>query len=172
LSTQTVRPTKALRDDHVVVLDKLSTLGKAVKDLGSRDAARFHEEKGTIADILAFLEQDVELHLKKEEVGLFPALEAIMGRGGGPVGVMLMEHEDLRAKIAELRNYLNEDSGADVKQGTLAGIEGSASYICSLLTQHIYKEDHILLPMSEQMLSPEAMQEIADKFGELDKKSR
>jgi len=153
----------------VVVLDKLGALSKAVKGLGSGDASRFEQERGTIAEIAAFLEKDVELHLKKEELALFPPLEEVMGKGVGPVAVMLLEHQDLRAKIGQLRGHLNEADGAGVKQETLAGIEGSASYICSLLTEHIYKEDNILFPMSEQVLSPQAMQEVGDKFGELDK---
>jgi hemerythrin-like domain-containing protein len=80
-------------------------------------------------------------HHGKEEELLFPALEAVgVGREGGPIGVMLAEHERGREYVREARGYIG------------------------LLDQHIYKEDNVLFPLAEKLLSEAKQAELASGF--------
>ena len=86
-------------------------------------------------------------HHGKEEGLLFPALEKVgISREGGPVGVMLKEHQlgrDLVAKMkAALSRYRNGDGGAAVT------FKRHADDYIALLDFHIDKENKVLFPLA------------------------
>jgi hemerythrin-like domain-containing protein len=95
--------------------------------------------------IMEFLSIFVDkCHHGKEEEFLFPALEAAgVPRDGGPIGVMLSEHEQGRKLVARLKNAVNSYTSGD-KTPTSA-INTVVDEYTSLLTQHIEKENHVLL---------------------------
>lgn len=103
-------------------------------------------------------------HLKEEDV-LFMELEKHgMPREGGPVGVMLSEHD-------EGRNYIKLASKAvaEYKQGNtnaLTDIESNLLNFCTLLTNHIAKENNILYPMAERMLPGIVLDTMSQDFEE------
>ncbi len=103
-------------------------------------------------------------HLKEEDV-LFVELEKHgMPREGGPVGVMLTEHD-------EGRNYIKQATKgvAEYKQGNtgaLIDIEFNLLNFCTLLTNHIAKENNILYPMAERMLPGIVLDTMSQDFEE------
>lgn len=103
-------------------------------------------------------------HLKEEDV-LFMELEKHgMPREGGPVGVMLSEHD-------EGRNYIKQAAKAvtEYKEGNtdaLTDIESNLLNFCTLLTNHIAKENNILYPMAERMLPGSILETMSLDFEE------
>jgi len=102
-------------------------------------------------------------HHYKEEQCLFPAMEA---RGvpaeGGPIGMMLHEHEQGRACVAGLRKNL-----APAEAGSPEAIEAVRQYsigYINLLRQHIFKEDNILFRMAASVLTPGDLQMLREKY--------
>lgn len=93
-------------------------------------------------------------HHSKEEKHLFATMAQ---RGvpveGGPIGVMLAEHEQGRAYVRTLR-----EEGRKYAEGTLHDpsrlVEAVRGYV-GLLRQHIVKEDRILYPLADRLLGPE-----------------
>lgn len=157
------RPIEILSNDHKVVLEKLKVMEQAINDLKSPAA------KKTFADLKVFLKKEVDIHFKKEEDALFPEIEKFMPRDAGPVGQMLLEHQDLYKyednfiKGVDLLSE-NENSGEASKLIKENGI----NYI-NLLREHIYKEDNILFMMADMHLDDDQIKEIMTKFEELDK---
>ncbi len=49
-----------------------------------------------IKELASFFETDFWIHFSKEEATLFTEIEKFSPRDGVPLGVMLVEHEDLR----------------------------------------------------------------------------
>ena len=98
----------------------------------------------------------------KEDV-LFPELERRgVKREGGPIGVMLMEHEQGRAFVKALSAGLER-----VRSGEAAALKDlarAAAGYSSLLSEHIGKEDNILYPMARQMLTPEEILEVSERM--------
>ncbi len=93
-------------------------------------------------------------HHAKEEVHLFPALEAAgMPRDGGPVGVMLHEHEVGRTFVRAMADNL--DAAAEADGPARATVLGNAEAYADLLTAHIQKEDGILFNMADRLLPPD-----------------
>jgi hemerythrin-like domain-containing protein len=102
-------------------------------------------------------------HHAKEEEKLFPALERRgVPKDGGPIGVMLAEHEMgrtyVRAMAESVKRYAQGDKVA--AQGL---VQSGRGYV-TLLRQHIVKEDRILFPMADQLLASEEQQKLYDEF--------
>ncbi len=101
-------------------------------------------------------------HHAKEEQALFPALErAGIPRNGGPVGVMLDEHEEGRLLLATMMNHVK--AAATESQDAEKVKRAAARYI-EMLREHIQKEDNVLFVMADQVLPPEAQLGVLRKF--------
>lgn len=158
------KPTEILSNDHKKVLEKLNVMEQTIKDLESPNV------KNTLLDLEGFFKKEVELHFKKEEEALFPEIEKFIPREGGPVGVMLMEHEDLyryKDNLFKGVDLLLKDENS--KEALVLIKENGTSYI-NLLREHIFKEDNMLFMMADMHLEENQIKEIMKKFEELDKK--
>jgi hemerythrin-like domain-containing protein len=85
-------------------------------------------------------------HHAKEEQALFPLLEARgIPKRGGPIGMMLLEHEEGRALVCDMERAL---AARD-----LPGLVASAGAWAGLLHAHIAKERGVLFPLGERRLA-------------------
>ena len=102
-------------------------------------------------------------HHYKEEQCLFPAMAA---RGvpadGGPIGVMLAEHDQGRACIAGVRQNLAAAEAGSPEAA--AAVRRYASAYIELLRQHILKEDNILYRMARNVLTPADVEALRQKY--------
>jgi hemerythrin-like domain-containing protein len=145
-----------------VIESVLGALPGMVRALGEETPA----PRAELARFVRFIREYADAyHHAKEEDMLFRAMaDAGIPTEGGPVGVMLAEHEQGRtyagtlAEIAAGEGPLGEDEAN--RAGRAAG-----GYV-ELLTAHIQKEDRILYPMAERILSSEAMATLARRFEE------
>jgi hemerythrin-like domain-containing protein len=71
-------------------------------------------------------------------------------REGGPIGVLLNEHEQGRQLVARLKGFMAGYRSGDSQAG--AGIQRVAKEYVDLLNQHIAKEDNVLFPMADAKL--------------------
>jgi hemerythrin-like domain-containing protein len=102
-------------------------------------------------------------HHAKEETSLFPTMEQRgIPHAGGPIGVMLAEHEMgrtyVRAMAEAAQRYVQGDPHA------ATGLVQSGRGYVALLRQHIAKEDGILFPMADQVLSAADQQQLDEDF--------
>ena len=105
-------------------------------------------------------------HHGKEEDNLFPALEKRgIPRQTGPIGVMLMEHDQGRAFVRGMDEAGKHASGD--KAALKTALDNARGY-AKLLRQHIDKEDNVLYPMADQVLTPADKQELLSKFEEVE----
>lgn len=143
-----------LRDEHEGIRVMLRVLGVLARKAENGEAY----DKGHAGKVVEFLRVFADkCHHGKEEDVLFPELEkAGIPRQGGPVGVMLHEHEAGRAFIRRMAAGL--DSGDDREFAEAAG-----GYI-ELLTEHIRKENEVLFKMADQVLPAEKQEEMFRRF--------
>jgi hemerythrin-like domain-containing protein len=102
-------------------------------------------------------------HHAKEEDLFFPLLKQ---RGipeeGGPIGVMLHEHEVGRDCVRRMRAA----SEADEFDG--ATFATAAKEFIPLLRQHIFKENNVLFQMAENVLSEADDADMDEKFSQVE----
>ena len=103
-------------------------------------------------------------HLKEEKV-FFPALEEKgIPREGGPIGMMLMEHEEGRSYVKAMAGALDGwEKGLELSQSVV--IKNARAYL-RLLREHIQKEDDILFEMADNVLSAEEQKQLLRQFEE------
>jgi DUF438 domain-containing protein len=136
-----------LMDDHQVTEKVFATLEKAFAGGASPDPA-------FVRDAVAYLVEYVDgCHNRKEEEHLFRRLEDLgMPRHGGPLAVMLGEHERSRELVAQLRPLGAAYAGGD--PSVLPRLRRVLLEYTALLKQHFWKENDILYPMARRFLSP------------------
>jgi hypothetical protein len=100
-------------------------------------------------------------HNKKEEDHLFPLIERRgIPRTGGPLAVMLQEHEQSRTMLEQLvpiaRQYASGDSSM------LPQLSARFGEYAALLKNHYWKENDILYPMARRVMSEADAQVVLD----------
>jgi len=150
-----------LKHEHEAILSSLKILNQISADIdkgstpGSLDLTNF----------IGFLKEFADkCHHGKEEGMLFPALtKAGIPEKGGPIGVMLSEHEQGRKHIREMDNAIA--SGPDYK----AFAEAARNY-STLLNNHIQKENNVLFPLAETTLDKARLEQLFESFEEHEEK--
>ena len=159
-----MKATDVLRNEHEAVRLMLEIMGSAATGISAENKIRTAD----IDDMIDFLKVFVDkCHHGKEEHILFPKLEeSRIPREGGPIGVMLAEHEQGRAFIRNMSSAI-----ADYKNGAesaaLLLTENIGAY-SELLRGHIDKENNILFEMADSVLSEKVQDELFDRFEELE----
>ncbi len=102
-------------------------------------------------------------HHRKEEGVLFKAMnEYGLPVQGGPIGVMLYEHEQGRQFTRGMREAALRLMEGD-EAARSAVIQNARGY-AQLLRQHILKEDHILFPMADQVIPISEQEAVYEGF--------
>lgn len=161
-----MKPTEQLIEEHVAVKQMLKVMDKVSQKLeaGERVDARHLES------IIDFIQVFVDkCHHGKEEGLLFPAMvKAGIPKEGGPIGVMLTEHDPGRRHVQEMVSGIDGYKN-DNKAAASIIAQNARGYI-QLLEQHIYKEDNILYPMADKTLTLDKQSQLLEDFEKLERK--
>ena len=122
------------------------------------------DQVGLLVEYLGYVDQ---CHNQKEELHLFPRLEQKgMPRHGGPLGVMLQEHERAREIIARLVPLATAYAAGNT--GTLAELRAAFGEYATLCKDHFWKENDILYPMAQRLLSEAEAAEVVAGIEEVE----
>ncbi len=95
-----------------------------------------------------------QCHNLKEEKHLFPLIESRgIPRQGGPLAVMLAEHDQSRVLLASLKPLLEAAASGDSSR--LGELRATFSEYAALLKNHFWKENDILYPLALRVMQPE-----------------
>lgn len=155
-----MQPTDLLSQDHRIIERVLNSLETAAGRLHAGVAVR----PGYFTEVADFIKGFADgCHHRKEEEHLFPAMEeAGFPRFGGPIGVMLADHDDGRRYTAGLRAAA-ECLAAGDRTAVNDVVENARGYV-TLLRQHIMKEDNVLFAMAKRALPPEVQDGLLQAF--------
>lgn len=133
-------------NDHQQVVDQMEVI-KFTLSINDR----WTEDKQLILDkFSSFMRHELEDHLLSEERFLFPVIAEALGDASGPILAMNTEHNKLRALKSEL---LNEIEACQLIKGKTPQFDELFQQVDEMLAEHIYKENLVLFPMAEQILS-------------------
>jgi hemerythrin-like domain-containing protein len=99
------------------------------------------------AALFGGFEEGLERHFAMEEKVLFVAFEKATGSSAGPTAVMRMEHAQIRSIMTLLHDAMANRDADDFL--------GHAETLNTMIQQHNMKEESILYPMTDRMLSTE-----------------
>lgn len=163
-----MHPTDVLSQEHRAIEARLDALEEQINAIaaGQPFPRRFFDEA------LDFFRNFADgCHHSKEENLLFPRLkERGMPANGGPIAVMLAEHDEGRAYLRAVRENLDAAEPAD-GEARRAVLDNAAAYI-ELLRLHIQKEDNILFRMAQMILHPDDVAELQKEFAAVEVPAR
>ena len=155
-----MKPIDELMHEHEIILHMLTGAEKQV--LSIRNDRKIDVRK--IQDIIEFSRNFTDkCHHAKEERHLFVKLqERGMSKDQGPIAVMLHEHDTGRELIRGIEISLIQYRTG--KTEMLERIVDKLQQYIDLLRSHIAKENNILFPMGDKMLSMEDKQMLEQSF--------
>ncbi len=153
-----------LKHDHQVIQQVAAGMSAVAERLESGKQV----EPSILADVVQFLRIFAgQCHHTKEEKYLFPLLET-KASAGAHRELRTLEEEHRMA--AQLLDELAEASAAYL-QNPLALRHRLAAVLrrlAEIYPAHIWKEDHLLLPMAQQALSEAEQDHLKEKFEEVE----
>jgi hemerythrin-like domain-containing protein len=143
-----MQATEILMQEHRVIEQVLDTLAAAALAVKNGQPVR----PTFFIDAADFIRGFADgCHHHKEEGVLFRMMEENgLPASGGPVGVMLREHELGRQFTRGMRAAAEKWAQGD-EAARAQVVENTAAYV-DLLRQHILKEDQILFPMADRVI--------------------
>jgi len=143
-------PVHTFKYENFAAGEVLDLLAEAIKDLPA---------EGALARARSYFEQLAEInkiYLRKENL-LFPFLEK---HGvSGPSKVMWAAHDDIRARLKEFKEALQEGEPARIRE--------LFTPLAEAIRQMFYKEEHILYPTALKVLSEEEWLAIRNQSDEI-----
>jgi len=108
---------------------------------------------GLLQDALMYFEGYVDgCHNLKEEQHLFPLVEQRgVPKNGGPLAVMLAEHDQSRVVLPALAGLIHRYARGE--RETLGELRETFTRYTSLLKDHFWKENDILYPLARRVMS-------------------
>lgn len=159
-----MKATDILRHEHRAiesVLDSLDRAAEAVREGKNVPPWIFTEG---IDFIRNFADR---CHHGKEEGRLFPMFKSKgLPTEGGPIYVMLLEHEEGRKYVHQAAENYEKWVNGDTKAG-IAMADAIQDYT-DLLRDHIYKEDNVLYPMGDNLITEADDNSLIEQFDEVE----
>lgn len=161
-----IRATQTLEEEHHLIQQVVG----AMAALADRVYEGQPAEKEMLANLVEFMRVFVEkCHHEKEESHLFPLL---VSKGvpvaGCPIGALTHEHQAAGKLTADLgaavEVYLK--SPKEMREFLVTTLRS----IATLYPGHIWKENYLLFPMTDKILSEKEQQELAEKFESVERK--
>jgi hemerythrin-like domain-containing protein len=156
-------PTDELKNEHRVIERMMKLLWDASNRLerGNEIDPEFFVNAGDFFSNFA----DKCHHAKEEKLLFEKMMERGVPRDVGPIPVMLSEHTDGRMHVRKI----TELAGKKLGPKELAQlVENGRDYV-SMLTKHIQKEDSILYPMANDVLTARDQRELEEGFDKIEK---
>ncbi len=159
-----MKATEILKEEHRAIERMLAVLETAAKRLETGEQVR----PGLFREAVDFVRNFADsCHHGKEEANLFPLLEERgVPKEGGPLGMMLREHDAGREYIGAIDGAIAAYEAGDTAAARLIA-ESVRGYI-ALLGEHIWKEENVLFPMADQVLSAGDQRELEEQFEEVE----
>lgn len=150
-----------LKNEHPPLLNKLAELLQICMKIENGENMRENFVK-LRPSVIEFFDE-LEPHSEREEGVLFEMMAAYIGRETGPIAVMEYEHDRAKSLIGTfLKNTENGSDGYSedqMKEG--AALVKEANYT---LVDHFSKEENVLFPMAERMLTEEEKRELLERI--------
>jgi hemerythrin-like domain-containing protein len=155
-----MQATQTLMEEHRVIERVLTALQIAANRVSRGEGIR----PAFFVNAALFIQNFADgCHHRKEEGVLFIAMNnSGVPAQGGPIGVMLAEHEQGRAFTRAMKDAAQKWEAGDLS-AQAAVVQNALGYV-ALLRQHIQKEDNILFPMADRVIPTDRQEKVAADF--------
>lgn len=149
-----------LKGEHPPLIQMLNGLFELCQQIdGGIDREQsFELLKEKVAAFIA----ELDPHSEREEGVLFPMMGKYIGTTSGPIAVMEYEHDRAKTLIGTFLEKAN--GGTELLDGQKKELAGLIKDAYHTLVDHFNKEENVLFPMAERMLTNEEKQELITRI--------
>jgi len=153
---------KQLKSEHPPLLGQLEELFELTKQI-EQESDIDHNFGELITKVKEFKDA-LDPHSEREEGVLFPMMGAYIGTTSGPIAVMEYEHDQAKSNIGTFLTKVEAGKASTDEKKKLAEFIQNAYFI---LTEHFSKEENVLFPMAERMLTDKEKADLYQKIQEI-----
>lgn len=155
---------RALQKEHSAIEHVIAGIARLASEMKNGRPA----DPETLSGLVEFLRvYGDERHHQKEDNDLFPLLESKgVPPHGCPLGALKNEHDKARSIVSELSDaaevYISTDGRA--REALIHALDS----LVELYPGHIWKEEYLLFPMVEKVLSNAELRRLGERFDKLE----
>ncbi len=155
-----MQATQILMEEHRLIERVLTALQTAANHLSQGEEIR----PAFFINVALFNKNFTDAcHHRKEEGVLFIAMnEAGVPTRGGPIGVLLAEHEQGREITRAMKDAAQKWEAGDLTARAVV-VQDALGYV-TLLRVHIHKENNIFFPMADRLIPLDRQEKVATDF--------
>jgi regulator of cell morphogenesis and NO signaling len=153
---------KQLKSEHPPLLEQLEGMYQLTQKVDQEIDIETNFT-GLITKVKEF-KAALDPHSEREEGILFPMMGVYIGTTSGPIAVMEYEHDQAKSNIGAFLAQVESDLDSNEEKKKAAELIQNAYFI---LTEHFSKEENVLFPMAERMLTDEEKEELFQKIQEI-----
>jgi regulator of cell morphogenesis and NO signaling len=160
-------PLAQLKREHGPLREQMEAYSRIASDLISIDDTAEAEAAGwrsTLEELhqkVSRFISELDPHSEREEGVLFPMMARYIGRDTGPIAVMEYEHDQAKSNLKLFRTGMEGAAPESIDLEKAQELAGYAHKAYTILTDHFMKEENVLFPMAQQMLSDEEKEQLA-----------
>lgn len=153
-----------LKGEHIPLLEKLHGLNDLCSKLDQND--NIAENFSKLTQAVKIFMAELGPHSEREEQVLFRMMETYLGVGMGPIAVMEYEHDQAKSLIGRFLEKTNNqnDQLSFEQMKEYSGLVNNAYFT---LVDHFSKEENVLFPMAESMLSNDEKIELFERITQI-----
>jgi regulator of cell morphogenesis and NO signaling len=141
-----------LKDEHSTIAVEMYHMDRLLAFLESSGPIRGARILRELVESSGQMRENLQLHVNKEERGLFPVLESRLGKDRELVEVMRQEHGELLASLESLRSELDRMTrDHDTKKTWI--LASRLQELRGDLSDHLSREERVLFWLAELRLS-------------------
>jgi regulator of cell morphogenesis and NO signaling len=156
-------PLQQLMDEHVSLRKDMNHFYEITEEIESDSGPAVVQMFVKLHERVSAFAIKLKAHSKREDEGLFPMMALCLGVNDRTIEVMEEEHEKAEG---HLQDFLTEaeQAGATIDENAAQWITVYAVQAYATLTQHFAKEEKVLFPLAEKILSVDEKEELEQLF--------
>lgn len=156
-------PLQQLKDEHVSLREEMNRFYEITEEIAFESGPAVIQEFARLYERIQDFKIKLKAHSTKEDDWLFPMMASHLGENDKTIEVMEFEHEKAEQ---HLRDFLNEAEQAgltiDVDEAQAIAVYAVQAY--ATLIQHFDREEKVLFPLAEEILSAGEKEELERRF--------
>lgn len=145
-------PLQQLKDEHLSLRADMDLFYEITEEIEFESGPVVAWLFAKLFEKVSDFTEKLKAHSKREEEGLFPLLASRLGKNDRTIEVMEYEHEKAEQ---HLHDFLTEagQTGSSINENDAQAIALYAVQAHATLIQHFAKEEKVLFPLAETVLS-------------------
>ncbi|KOP81445.1 hypothetical protein AMS60_02455 [Bacillus sp. FJAT-21945] len=156
-------PLQQLKDEHVSLREEMNLFYEITEEIEFESGPAVIQEFARLYEQISVFHVKLNTHSKKEDDWLFPMMASHLGENDKTIEVMEFEHEKAEQHI---RVFLTEaeQAGPAINIDEAQAIAVYAVQAYATLIQHFDREEKVLFPLAEEILSVGEKEELERRF--------